>query len=109
MVQEIIGVGAPEEGLCCGSLDVKALYPSLVIKECAKIAKERLVKSPLEIEGADYKWASVYGALTNTRDQVIAKGMAKLIPFRVTKTGKVYNGTYPTVKTIYTDKKNEKP
>ena len=27
--------GAPEEGLCVGSLDVEALYPSLVIKHCA--------------------------------------------------------------------------
>ena len=60
-------------GICVGSLDVKALYLSLVIKECAKIAKEKVIRSKLVVEEIDNKWALIYRALTNTRDQVIAK------------------------------------
>ena len=35
--------GMPEEGLCVGSLNVTALYPSLVITEAARICGEEVV------------------------------------------------------------------
>ena len=64
-------VGAPEDGICIGSLDVKALYPSLVISACAKICKEKFLESPAKFEDTDMKWASIYLALNMKGYQVI--------------------------------------
>ena len=40
--QRVQEEGLPEQRLCVGSLDVKALYPSLDINRCAQIIKERI-------------------------------------------------------------------
>ena len=61
----------------------------------------------MKVDGVDWRWASIYVALNHTRDQIISEGLANIIPFRVTKNGRQYNGTYPTVKTVYEDQKNE--
>ena len=65
LAHELLEIGSPEMGICIWSLDVKALYPSLIIKTCARIAKERFIKSKLQIEEVDITWALIYVALTN--------------------------------------------
>ena len=71
-VNELLGEkGLPEEGLCVGSLDVKALYPSLVIKECAKLCREVFLESPVELEDIDPRWAAIYVALNLKPHEII--------------------------------------
>ena len=53
----------PEEGYFVGSLDAKALYPSLDIRKCSRIAAERVIQSGVEIQGVNWEWATVYVAL----------------------------------------------
>ena len=51
--------GVPEMGFCVGSLEVKALYPSLLIEACAKIAHNKIIISPVSIPDMDTKWAAI--------------------------------------------------
>ena len=44
------------EDLMVGSLDVKALYPSIDVKQAGKICKDRIMESSLKIEGLDMRW-----------------------------------------------------
>ena len=92
-----------EHGLCIGSLDVKALYPSLAIEKCARICADRVMKSPIVFEDVDYHWASIYLALNMTREQVIREDLGMLVPRRRSNQGKD-----PTVLTIETDEKVDK-
>ena len=48
-LNKILDKGVPEEGLCIGSLDVKALYPSLDVTTCARICHDRIIKSPIKL------------------------------------------------------------
>ena len=96
-------LGAPEEGLCIGSLDVKALYPSLVIKHCAKITHDRIIRSGMKFDNVDLKWACIYIALNCQYHEVVRAGLHPFVPTRRTKSGRP-----PTVKTINVDEKNQK-
>ena len=80
--------GTPEEGLCIGSLDVKALYPSLVIKMCSKIAHDRLLRSKLRFDGGDIKWACIYLALNLMTYEVVRAGLQMYVPSKANKGGK---------------------
>ena len=48
------------KNLTIGSLDVESLYPSIDTKKAAEICRDRIMKSPLEIEGVDFKWTGLY-------------------------------------------------
>ena len=52
--------------LIVGSLDVESLYPSVDTREAARICRDRVLNSPLSIEGIDYKWAGIYLATSIT-------------------------------------------
>ena len=88
----------PEHGMCVGSLDVVALYQSLVIETCARICAEQLVKSQIKFEEIDLNWATIYCALNMAPEDVIREGLADLIPRRLTKGNKP-----PTDLTVETD------
>ena len=90
-------------GLCVGSLDVKALYPSLAIDACAKIAHDRVLKSGIKFRDISKKWATVYLALNMKTHEIVRAELQHLIPTRRAKSGKP-----PTVLTIEVDQKNEK-
>ena len=64
-----------------------------------------MIQSKLVDEEMDYRWASIYVALTNTRDRVIGKGLANIIPSRRKNNGKNPRGTPPTV---FIDEKEER-
>ena len=95
--------GAPDMGLCVGSLDVKALYPSLAIDACAKIAHDRILKSGIEFRDISTKWATIYLALNMKTHEIVRADLQHLIPTRRAKSGKP-----PTVLTIEVDQKNRK-
>ena len=90
----------PEYGVCVGSLDVKALYPSLDIEACSKICQERVMNSSLKVEDWDVKWATIYCALNMSREEVIREDMGMIIPRRIATSGKD-----PTVLTAEKDEK----
>ena len=92
--------GVPELGLCVGSLDVKALYPSLVVKACAKLVHDRVMKSPVKFPDISAKWASIYVAMNLEVHEVIRTGLQHLVPSRTANKNKG-----PTVKTIEVDQK----
>ena len=52
-----------QDDIFAGSLDVKALYPSLDIEQTSKICGDRVKTSPLVFEGVNLKWALKYVAL----------------------------------------------
>ena len=91
--------GMPEEGLCLGSLDVKALYPSLLIQEAAKICGEEVSKSDVCFEEVDWTWASVYCALNMTEREVRKERLWDVVPDRK----KGARGACPAILTYYTD------
>ena len=53
LVERLRAEGMPEEDLFQGSLDVTALYPSLVIKEATKICQEKGSNSTVSFEEVD--------------------------------------------------------
>ena len=99
--------GPPEEGLCVGSLDVKALYPSLEIGKCARICHDRFLTSDLEFEDVDIKWASIYLALNLKVHQIVRADLQQLVPRRIVSAN-YKEGKDPTVLTIGVDEKQER-
>ena len=89
--------------LCIGSLDVKALYPSLKIKECARICREEVMKSEVVFEGVDYRWATQYLALSYTHAEINARRLNTVVPVRRYKFGQ-----RPTISRIMDDEKGER-
>ena len=77
----------PTGGMCVGSLDVKALYPSLDIPICAEIAKQRLIGGDLKFDGVCYKTATHYLALNMTQEEVTRNGLGEVVPMRRHKNG----------------------
>ena len=51
------------------SIDVTALYPSLDIREAAKICGEAFAKSTLKCENINYRTATVFLAVTLTDEE----------------------------------------
>ena len=92
--------GMPEEGLCLGSLDVTALYPSLVIAEAARMCGEEVTASVVVFEEVDWTWEAVYLALNMTQKETKKKRLSKILP----KRKKGMRGSRPTVLTVETDK-----
>ena len=77
-----------------GSLDTKALYPSLNISQSAQICEDRILGSDLHVDGVDYHWATRYLALTMTQEDINRRRLHKLVPRKRSKTGQ-----RPTIRT----------
>ena len=70
-----------------GSQDAEALYPSLKIRECARIVCQAIMNTKAEFEGIDYEEAVKYIAMTMTEDEIREEGNEHLIPKRKHKQG----------------------
>merc|ERR1711954_389268 len=68
-------------GLVAGSLDVKALYPSLEIDTCCRLGAERVIESGVRFEAFNHEWGAIYIALTTTQEQLYKERLTHLIPF----------------------------
>lgn len=68
--EEIKSMNLACEDLMVASLDVKALYPSLDIPVVAKMAAKMVANSKLRLGGIDYHWATVYLALSLSKEEV---------------------------------------
>ena len=90
-------------GLVVGSLDNKALYPSLEIIATSEICARLIATSGVKFEGVDWAWACKFVALAMEEDDVIRKDLQDIIPRRRAKSGKK-----PTLRTVETDDKKER-
>ena len=66
--------------LVIGSMDVRALYPSLDIEASARIVSEEIIKSEIEYRGVDIKLAGVYLATALSKERQSREGIASLLP-----------------------------
>ena len=91
-INKSLRVVDPEE-VAIGSMDFTALYPSLDQKTSARMAKEAYLESEFEVESIDWKAASLYLALTVSRQELVKEGISHLVARR--KQGR---GRKPTVR-----------
>ena len=74
-----------EEGsrkLIIGSIDVKALYPSLQVEETVRIVVEMVKKSGIIVAGADWVEVGKYLALNLSWEEVETSGLVSVVPKR---------------------------
>ena len=76
-----------------GSLDVKALYPSLDIDATAEIVIEMFVESEFQVEGIDYSELGLYLAINSMRPELNEINIAEFCPTRKYKTGELLKFT----------------
>ena len=75
-----------------GSLDVKALYPSLDIEFTVEIVSNEFYNSEVRIENVDYVELGLYLALNNTYEQLAEMTLDNVCPRR-----KSIRGAPPTI------------
>ena len=71
-----------------GSLDVKALYPSLNQEQSAEIIAQFVNESPIDIQGIDWRATQVFIAINMTEKEIKREEIQKLVPERKYKMGK---------------------
>ena len=91
--EEIRNTGA--RSTMVGSLDVRAMYPSLRQKESARIVSEMVQQSEVEVGGLDYRSIQVFCASNMLEDEIKAEGLTEVIPKR-SKVGGVRPGPTTT-------------
>ena len=81
---------AQNEKLVVGSLDVKALYPSLDIPFTAKIVANEFLKSEVNIEkeSVDYRELGIYLILSVSEEELQRCGLREYCPTRISNRGR---------------------
>ena len=80
------GIG-PQDEVIIGSLDVKALYPSLDIDATADVVVETFVNSEFEVEGVDSQELGLYLAVNLPRMELVRRGIANYCHTRKHRVG----------------------
>ena len=81
-VREANESGKISEGTVIGSLDVKALYPSLDLDHTIEIAAEEFRRSDVEIEGVNNEELGLYLSLNRSEEYLRNKGVDVYCPKR---------------------------
>ena len=81
------GVQHADKDLFVGSLDAEALYPSLNTKLCGKECGRLVAESGLDIEGVDWRWATLYIALNCSQNEINRERLSRYCPRRKYKYG----------------------
>ena len=71
-----------------GSLDVDALYPSLDIKKCARVFRDKLFHSTLSFPGLSWKDIALYLAMHMNKREIKREGIERYIPVKRRKRGR---------------------
>ena len=98
-VNRMLKLGYPTGEVFIGSLDVKALYPSLHTEKTAKICARIFAK----IGGIHWGWVTTYIELIYNKNEIKEFKLEDLPPIRITRVGQ----NAPTMLTI--DSKDIKP
>ena len=80
------------------SMDVKALYPSLNIKEVASTIARIYQEGEFAIEGVDWEEATKYIAMVLTPDEIERLGFSEIVQERKHKRGRAPGITTPEVR-----------
>ena len=75
------GPGVPEIDLCMLGLDVEALFPSLTAARTGEIVRKRLMRSPMKVEGFNWRMGLVYITMNKNLTPNLGK-MWKILPYR---------------------------
>ena len=59
------------------------MYPSVDTKKAAKICRDRVIDSKMEIEGVDYRWATIYLKLTMTPVEIVDAKVQGILPRKI--------------------------
>ena len=89
---ERMNINGVSEEFIIGSMDVKAMYPSLDIPLTVEKVCEVFQNSDVEIKGVDYHEVGLYIALNKTQEEIDEMGIGNLCPKR-----KRYRGPKPTI------------
>ena len=65
--------------VCVGSMDVKALYPSITKEWVVKILKLQLMNTPVNFKNINWNEAALYIAVSYTPDEIDAEGLKDVI------------------------------
>ena len=87
-----------DEDIVLGSLDAKALYPSLRIKESMKIVTEMVEESDIDLTSTDWKSMMNYLAVKKSEEELKECDLLKYTPKRHTNLGRK-----PTMKYLDSD------
>ena len=99
IAKEMLERNFSDEEVFVGSIDTKALYPSLDIKKSGKICRKIVRK----FENVDWWWMMRYLALSMEELDIRRKRLSDVIPKKRAKKGKK-----PTVRTITDDDKTHR-
>jgi len=92
-----------EKDIVVGSLDVKALYPSLDVDFTAEVVAKVFRESEYQIKGVDYNKVGLYLSLNLTEKEMRDAGIADMCPTRKSKRGRP-----PTITGCAVDKGKDK-
>ena len=84
-IQQANDSGMIQEDTVIGSLDVKALYPSLDLDHTIETAAEEFRRSDVEIDGVDDEELGLYLSLSRSKDYLREKGISEFCPKRKSK------------------------
>ena len=77
-----------ERDIVVGSLDVKALYPSLDVDFTAEVVAKAFRESEYQVKGVDYTEVGLYLSLNLSENELIDAGIADVCPTRKNKRGR---------------------
>jgi hypothetical protein len=90
------------------SMDVKALYPNLKIKECAEIIQKTVENSTLDFDDMDWDEAGKYVAVNYSKSEIEEAGLREVVPTRIAKRGAEPGIAYLDTDTVKKKDKNGK-
>ena len=70
------------------SMDVTSLYPSIDQQDLADIVRKTFLESDMKVDNVDYKAASLYLALTVSKEELEKDGLQQWVPRRTTIKGR---------------------
>ena len=84
-IQQANDSGMIQEDTVIGSLDVKALYPSLDLDHTIETAAEEFRRSDVEIDGVNDEELGLYLSLSRSKEYLRDKGISEFCPKRKSK------------------------
>ena len=86
--------GVDVDSVVLASMDVVSLYPSIDQKGSAALVREAFIQSDIKVDNVDWEAATLYLALTVSKEELEREGYDRWVPRRTTTRGR-----RPTVRT----------
>ena len=86
--KQIMDINESTKEKIIGSMDVKSLYPSIEAESAAEIVKNEIIASNVTFEGLDMDELGRYLRNNLTTQEIVDKGLADILPFKIKKKSK---------------------